>query len=131
MTETTIFNVVRFKGSSPFVKRKRIDNWDTTHALTLVDPKEYRYFWFEEVEMTCDRSDGILTVRTNTLQKSHKFFIDAYTETYEDVLVRDPTLAGQMENMGCKYIAQSIDPDTNWVEYFDFGVDSIIKTIGD
>ena len=118
MKTITTYNIVRLKPLTGVITEKyRVDTWNVAHVETLVDLKYYRYLWFEEVETTRTDKDDAITFCSKVLNRSCNYFINAYVETYEDVLVNDANLAQQIMGMGWTHVVKGVN--NNWIERFD------------
>jgi len=123
MIET--YKLVRFRPLGSMLTTKfRIDDWDVQHVVTLVDLSEYRYFWFETIESIVTRSDGAFHVKKTILQKSERVFINAFVETYADVLVNNRELAERMTDMNWTHVVKGVNQ--HWIERFEEG-DSLLE----
>ena len=99
-------------------------------VVAAVDLENFRYFYFETIDMETRRGEGMLTCKTNVWQRSENFFINAYIETYEDVCVNNQHLASQMNNLGWTHIVRNLGCENYWVEKFDPDCDKIIDLQG-
>jgi hypothetical protein len=115
---------------SHFKKIRLNTHYDLHDLLSQIDIQEYRYFWFEEIKQIITRDDGIITYESQILSESPRFFINAYVETYEDVLVNNKHLATQMQNLGWTHIVRNISVDNYWTEPFRDGYDKLIDAKG-
>lgn len=129
-----IYCIARLKElTSNQVKKIKLDvpYYSLQDLLSQIDLKDYKYFWFEQTELIVTKNDYMISYDIKVLNKSETFFINAYVETYEDVLVKDPMLAQQMTNLGWTHIVRNIGTENNWVEQFLDGVDKIVDLNGD
>ena len=119
MESTTKYNIVRLKPiQGAMTERHRLpDLWNTEYVETLVDLKNYRFFWFEEVETVRTIEDGVLTFRSKVLNRSSNYFINAFVETYEDILVNNENLAQQIVGLGWTHVVKGVNH--NWIEKFN------------
>ena len=119
------YSIVRFKPlyNGPSVKFP-VDDWNVQQAMNLVDLKRYKCFWFEKIESDVQEQPGVLTVKSRVIKNSDVYFIDAYTETIEDVKVRDQALAKRLDDRNIKQIVCGINAD--WADVFN-DRDSIVE----
>jgi hypothetical protein len=80
--------------------------------------------------MTKEQEDGCLTIRTEVIDNSGKFFINGYIEEYADVLVNNKHLAQQMTNLGWTHIVRNIGSDSYWTERFNPSCDKLVDFKG-
>ena len=99
-------------------------DWEPDWIASIVDLKNYRYLWFEDIEQTRISDDGIITFTSPVLRHSGKYFINAFVETYQDVLINNRELAKQMTNLDWTHIVKGIDQ--HWTEHFDPERDRLI-----
>lgn len=104
--------------------------WSVDYVTSVADLQDYRYFWFETVKMTKEYFEGGVTVQTEVVAQSGKFFVNAYIEEYDDVVVNNQGLAKQMENLGWTHIAKNIGVKSYWTEVFDPNKDKVVDFNG-
>lgn len=104
--------------------------WSVDYVTSLAELQDYRYFWFETVKMTKEYFEGGVTVQTEVVAQSGKFFVNAYIEEYDDVVVNNQGLAKQMENLGWTHIAKNIGVKSCWTEVFDPNKDKVVDFNG-
>lgn len=98
-------------------------------VVPLVDLQNYKYFFFEDRESIISKKNGIITVQPKIIASSGKYFIDAYIEPYEDVLINNQVLANKMKEYGWKHIVRGIKH--YWTEVFDEECDKLISINGE
>ena len=108
--------------------------WSIAEVMAAVDLADYRYFWFETIDMLVERDEGRVTCIPHIKMESVKFFINAYVEEYADVCVNNKELAFQMTNLNWTHIVRSIalnkDDNACWTEKFDPLCDKIVDLKG-
>ena len=128
MNTETQYDIVRLKFEQGMRWDKhRVPDWTPDYVCSLVDLKDYRYFWFESIETTRTLENGILTFRSKVLSTSGKFFINSFVETYEDVLVHDRELGERMTGLNWKHVVRSTSNESCWIEQFVDGEDILIE----
>lgn len=132
MQDITLNKVVLFPINSVRSKTFNIYAWDVSKVCELTDLKEYSYFYFitqeKHIEYKDDDNAEILSVKVDTIDQSSNYFIDAYTETKEDVEAkRDTRLLNIMEGLKWDKVVRGVN--NNWTFQFKEG-DCIVDLNG-
>lgn len=128
---TQYYTIVRFTPLQGFTEKHKFDyGFRGFHqAITLVDLKDYKYFWFEDRKCIIEKEKGgIITVQPVLEKQSCTYFIDAYVETREDVAVNNAALAQKMGQNGWTHIARGVK--NYWTEIFRPDEDKLISLRG-
>jgi hypothetical protein len=112
------------------VKLERLE-WSIEEVISQVDPRKYRYLWFETIDLKTTYEEDRITCVPTIGQRSPKYFINAYVETYEDVCINNSTVAKQMTNLGWTHIVRNIGEVNLWTERFDPECDKLIDLKGE
>ena len=132
MIEEIQYTVARFTplpGNSIVKHKFDFGERDIKKAITLVDLNDYKYFWFEDRKNIIGKSGGVITVESVKTFQCGTYFIDAYIETYEDVLVNNKLLADKMDEFGWTHIVRGIND--YWTEIFRPDFDKLISLRGE
>jgi len=135
METITTYSIVRLKPLHGVqIERLRLPDrefpdcpWDWDEVAKMVDLENYRYFWFETIQMTRTHEDNMLTFVSKVVARSGNYFINAYIEEYDDVVVHNQALANQMANLGLTHIVRSVAVDDYWTEMFDPKNDKLVE----
>ena len=120
------YNIVRFEALQHGKNKKfHIEDWDIENVIELVDLKDYKCFWFEQIESEIIEEPGKYTVKSHVKKQSGIHFINGFIETIEDVKIRDPELLYQMDRKKCDKIVSGIKHD--WSYCFDESKDSVVE----
>ena len=127
-------NKIKVYRIKPYPVYLHIETWDIKQACEDLKNVNGAYgFRFEEWELSKAYYPGGCTVEPNLIRKSGVYYIDAFTETVEDIKAKlkinpnphEENILGRMEMNGWKIVVRNIHADKIWYEPF-FEEDEIL-----